>query len=62
MSDLSFPMYVYTWYQSGQGHVSGIVLHYTHRAGWSNGNTRTSDREERGCAEVFIVSLINLRR
>jgi hypothetical protein len=44
----------------GQGHVSGIMLHYTQRAGWSNGNTRIRDREERGTAEVFIVSLINL--
>jgi len=62
MSYLSFPMYIYTWYQSGQGQVSGIVLHDMHRAGWSNGNTRTNDWEERGSAEVFIVSLINRRR
>jgi len=36
----------------GQGHVSGIVLHYMHKTGWSNGNTRTSVREERDSAGV----------
>jgi hypothetical protein len=36
------------------------TLHYMHRAGWPNGNTTNSVREERGCAEVFVVSLITL--